>query len=319
MTRFCALLLGITVCLTGGRTLGQVTITYAPTTIEAGTPTPVTISITDDSGAGLEISSVAFQFEQTAGLVLDGFAWLVSDFSNSDLWFASDTLPAPVATAFGAGVVVEPNGTLDLASVTVTATVDAGGTTETLTAFPSDSEAKLLDAMSIPLGIAAGRSVEFTVTAGANGNGGAGAGGGGTGGGGAGADPGAGGTGTDPGTGGAPGTDPGAGGAGDVAPDNTSGGSQPGGGMNGGQDAGAPTDTGSGGAPGGGGADAGGGGSTAPGGANDQSGAGSGGANGSTETTPGGSTPLCAVGMIGPGLFTFCCLSFMKLRRRRKW
>ncbi len=300
---------------------GQVAVTYAPTTLEPGVATDVTVTLTDQSGDGLDITAVNVLITTDDMLSANSFRWLVDAFDDPILWFASETLPRPQAAAFAAGVMVDVDGSLDLAIVSVTADADSAGASLTLGVFPQGSDAVITDTGNFfELEIASGRTVQLAVADQASDDGSTGGGGGGG--------P------IDDGSGASPGGDDGMTGDDGMADDDPMSGDDdtvgdPDSGGNGdagdvviddGNDGGAPGDDGSGG--GGSGVVDGDGGSGDNGNGSDAVGdAGGddpidGGADGgiSDDGTPAPSMPLCGMGMIVPMLFTLGFLCVMKFR-----
>jgi len=100
-------------------------ITFEPSNLEAGVPTPVTISVTDSTGSGFGIGQVSFGFSVPAGLTVGNFGWL-SGLNSGSLYFATTGLPNPFTILLvpSSGVDVPANGTIPIAGITVTA--DAG-------------------------------------------------------------------------------------------------------------------------------------------------------------------------------------------------
>ncbi len=328
----------------------QVTVEYAPTTIPAGVPTAITISISSTEPFGL--AAIAMIIQTDPGLTADSFAWL-SGLDNPDEYFATTDLPSPSTVSF-----VDPGPQIDatpfpIATITVTADTAAAGTELTMTPFPEGSEADIVESTGFSsMSIDAGRSVTLTVTGtsgdgdsdggtGGDDDGGTGGGaGGGTGGGDAGGGAGSGGggdtgdggdTGSDdadqngdepPGDGGEDQDAPDVGGGDDASPDDGDAGDM-------GEDGGTANDGGedvdvddgdAGGDEPGEGVDAGSGDAPGTDGGPDADGAtdddeSGGDEDGATVDT----RSLCGLGMIVPGLFTLASLSGMKLYRRRRW
>jgi hypothetical protein len=100
-------------------------ITYAPTGVPVGTPTPVTISVTDATGAGFGIGQVKFNFSADPGLTISGFSW--SSGLNGASYSHSDALSNPMTSLASIfSVQVPASGTIPIAQVMVT--VDPGAT-----------------------------------------------------------------------------------------------------------------------------------------------------------------------------------------------
>jgi hypothetical protein len=99
---------------------GQVTLSVSPSTVEDGVATDVTISLGDASGEGFSFGAVSLTLSGGDGLQLSGFEWLVAEF-ESDVWFLTTDLPTPEAVAFGGGVTVGADETLELARINVVA------------------------------------------------------------------------------------------------------------------------------------------------------------------------------------------------------
>jgi hypothetical protein len=293
----------------------QVSATYAPTTLEPGVATVVTISLSDDDGIGLGIGGLFFEFVAPDGLTTSDFTWL-NGLDSADYLSATE-LPNGAQTALSAApssaVRIPATGSLDVATLVVTADQSAAGSTLSLLVFGQETTlVNVADEDFSELDISSGRTVAFAVTGDGTGDSGGGAPGGG------GGSPGGDGS-TGGGSDGGDGTtDPGN----DVVNDPGNGGDtgQPGDGGSGGTDGGTtqpPGDGSADGGSGGDGADGGGGGDT--GGSDGQDGTqppgdSGNGDNGSAPTTR---APMCGIGIITPALFTLAFLSGMKLQRRR--
>ncbi len=100
-------------------------VTFEPTSLEAGVPTPVTISVTDSTGSGFGIGQMSFGFSAPAGLTVGNFGWL-SGLNSGALYFATTGMPNPFTILLvpSSGVDVPANGTIPVAQIMVTA--DAG-------------------------------------------------------------------------------------------------------------------------------------------------------------------------------------------------
>ena len=144
-------------------TSAQVAISYRPTTLQVGVATELTITLTDESGSGLGITTVAFLFQPPEGLTLDGFAW-AGQLAGAG-WFSVDMLPGPQTSAFGAGVLIDPNESLDVAVVTVTASMSLAAVQNMeLPVLPEGELAALITGSTLEsLDITAGRNAVLTV------------------------------------------------------------------------------------------------------------------------------------------------------------
>jgi hypothetical protein len=150
--------------LTVSTGLAEVSVHYSPTEISPGVATPITISLQDETGTGLEIVGIVMDFIAPAGLSLDGFTWS-SGFDEGPLWLATVELPRVETASFGAGRVVPDGGTLEVGVFTVTAAADTAGTLLTLQVLPEPSDAMIVDAEGLRnLEIVSGRDVDLTVS-----------------------------------------------------------------------------------------------------------------------------------------------------------
>lgn len=138
MTRMGLRAFVMTLVFSAALAAGEVTVLYAPTSLDAGVATELTISVRDESGDGLGIGSIIFDFVVPSELDISDFVWL-SGLDNADDYLATNILPDLAQTIVlvgSTGVQVPPGGTLAIASIVVTASESASGTTLTLAPFP---------------------------------------------------------------------------------------------------------------------------------------------------------------------------------------
>jgi len=174
-----------------GPVSAEVSVLYSTTTLAAGSPTDITLTFRDETGAGLEIIGIILDIVAPAGIQLNEFRWL-SGFDAQPDWLFTTNLPKVETASFAGGVDVPADGTLVFAVLTVTADASLVGSVATLEVLPDTSDSAIVQLQGVrELLIDDGRSVDLFVTAasgdGSDGGGdGGGTGGGGTGGGGTG-------------------------------------------------------------------------------------------------------------------------------------
>ncbi len=176
--------------------MGQVSLSYSPTTIEAGVETEITVSVTNTSDTDFDLCGVFLNLFADDDLDVVSFRWLQPNFLDPLLWFVVEGVPRSQATpAVGSDdTLAVPAGVpVPLGLVTVRAAASSAGSSLTLDFVPTTdrngamADSVIADCGFFVLAIDSGRSVVLTVTGpstgGDDGSGGGGSGGGGSGGG----------------------------------------------------------------------------------------------------------------------------------------
>lgn len=172
--------------------MGQVRVTYSPTTISPGVETEITVSVTNTSNQVDSLCGLNINLFADDGLEVVGFRWIPASFSDTDQWFVDDRIPQPQAAAIAEGLDVPLNTPVALAGVTVRADASAAGGSLTLDFVPTNdregesADSLIADCEFFELDIESGRSVNLTVSGQSSGGDDGGSGGGGSGGGGGG-------------------------------------------------------------------------------------------------------------------------------------
>lgn len=174
-------LLGVGIALVAGASvsLGQVSVSYSPTTVPAGGTVQMTVTLADEGGAGLDIVGVLFDFAVPSGLTLSDFQWL-SGFDNDGAFFHTEELPRPQTAASGSmSVPVPAGGQLGVCTFDVAADAGSAGMVLTLLVFPEGPNSGVIEDPDLfkELVITTGDSVAISVS-GDGGGGGSGGGGG---------------------------------------------------------------------------------------------------------------------------------------------